>query len=222
MSGRDVIAHAETGSGKTLAYLLPLLQLLTVQPRSRAGEGPLALIIVPTRELVEQIYSELQRLLTPPGYVLDLTDPLQNVRVLGVVGGLPLTGQLQTLAQGVDVMIATPGRLLHLVRITEHSAALRLDRLRYLVFDEIDRMLLLHPKASEENEIITSSSIFSNSTPQSQSQPQPQSHSTMCHKSMEERLRCFLAYATLGIYILSSLISSYFAILFVFILVVMY
>jgi superfamily II DNA/RNA helicase len=181
MSGRDVIGHAETGSGKTLAFLLPLLQLLTIQPRARAGEGPLALIVAPTRELVEQLYAELQRLLSPPGYFLSPTDPLRDVRVLGAVGGIPLAGQIQTLSQGVDVLLATPGRLLHLASLNmPNRSVLRLDRLRYLVFDEIDRMLLLHPKATEEGDA-------------SVSEPQ----SRLWHGSMEEQLRRFLSHATL-------------------------
>eukprot|EP00897_Mesotaenium_endlicherianum_P000067 jgi/Mesen1/10060/ME000730S09353 len=174
LQGRDLIALAETGSGKTLAYLLPLLLLLTRHPPALPGQGPVALIVVPTRELVEQIYGQLAVFLpqqpgadtTPTihgstvGMPAQLSaqqnaaptaaeyvqsgcqvaagePPSRSHRALGIVGGVPIASQIPTLLGGVDVLVATPGRLLDLLE----RRAVRLDRCRYLVLDEADRML---------------------------------------------------------------------------------
>ncbi|GAA4588446.1 DEAD/DEAH box helicase [Actinoplanes octamycinicus] len=122
VAGHDLVGQAATGTGKTAAFALPLLQRLT------AGEsdGPVALVLVPTRELAEQVSQAVHR------YGRDL-----NVRVLPVYGGQPIHRQLQVLRRGVDVVVGTPGRILdHIERET-----LQLDAIRTVVLDEADEML---------------------------------------------------------------------------------
>ncbi len=121
LAGRDVCGKAKTGSGKTLAFGLPVLQRLG---RS-AGVRPRALILVPTRELAQQVDDEL----APLGEAV-------GVRTAAVYGGTDLDRQAKRLARGVDVVIATPGRLIDLIerRVTS------LDDLEIVVVDEADRM----------------------------------------------------------------------------------
>jgi len=122
IEGRDVLACAMTGSGKTAAFVLPILQRLIARPRGRTR----ALIITPTRELAAQIEQHLSE--------LAVHTPLSGAAVYGGVGMGP---QEHALRSGVDVIVATPGRLLdHL----KHDYA-RLDALEILVLDEADRML---------------------------------------------------------------------------------
>jgi ATP-dependent RNA helicase DeaD len=123
LEGHDLVGQAATGTGKTAAFALPLLQGMT---RSEPGAGPAALVLVPTRELAEQVSQAVHR------YGRDL-----GVRVLPVYGGQPIGRQLQALQRGVDVVVGTPGRVLdHLNRAT-----LRLDAVRTVVLDEADEML---------------------------------------------------------------------------------
>ncbi|KAL5486947.1 hypothetical protein EMCRGX_G019491 [Ephydatia muelleri] len=133
LSGKDAIILAETGSGKTLAYTLPLCALLTLFPPVQPGEGPKALILVPTRELAKQIYE----------YVLQFVSKVvPNMPVLGssqyktllVCGGVPVSRDVEA---GADVVIATPGKLMQLQE--EHRICL--DRISYLVVDEVDRFM---------------------------------------------------------------------------------
>ena len=121
LAGRDLIGSAQTGTGKTAAFGLPLLQLL-----ERHGPGPRLLVLEPTRELAAQVETALHD-------YARFTD-LQ----IGVVyGGVGYGRQLNSLRRGVDVLVATPGRLLdHLER-----GSCRLDRVRHVVLDEADRML---------------------------------------------------------------------------------
>jgi ATP-dependent RNA helicase DeaD len=123
LDGRDLVGQAATGTGKTAAFALPVLQGLD---RRAGGAGPAALVLVPTRELAEQVSQAVHR------YGRDL-----GVRVLPVYGGQPIGRQLQALKRGVDVVVGTPGRVLdHIGRST-----LRLDELRTVVLDEADEML---------------------------------------------------------------------------------
>jgi ATP-dependent RNA helicase DeaD len=123
LEGRDVLGQAATGTGKTAAFALPILQRLGPWPR---GKDPVALILVPTRELAMQVSEALHR------YGREL-----GVRVLPIYGGQPIGRQLQTLDRGVDVVVATPGRAIdHLNRRT-----LRLGGLQVMVLDEADEML---------------------------------------------------------------------------------
>src|SRR5207302_461942 len=121
-AGRDVLACAMTGSGKTAAFLLPILLRLVSRPRGTTR----ALIVTPTRELAAQILQELEE--------LAVHTPLTGAAVFGGVGMGPQEHAFRT---GVDVIVATPGRLLdHL----KHPYA-RLDKIEHLVLDEADRML---------------------------------------------------------------------------------
>ena len=198
MSGRDIIGLAETGSGKTLAYSLPLCMFLKTRKPCLPGEGPVALILTPTRELMRQVSDHVSGLLnciikgtyekatgafcinaqnigtdqlnysnmeginylpykflnagmpTMPSY-----HPLTNASVssaysfqaitpisakyrsVGICGGVPISSQVQELKAGIDVVIATPGRLLDLCE----RGLLSLDKVSYLVMDEADKML---------------------------------------------------------------------------------
>ena len=123
LEGHDLVGQAATGTGKTAAFALPVLQGLTVGARDTA---PAALVLVPTRELAEQVSQAVHR------YGRDL-----GVRVLPVYGGQPIGRQLQALQRGVDVVVGTPGRVLdHINRDTLHLGAVRT-----VVLDEADEML---------------------------------------------------------------------------------
>ena len=124
MSGRDVVGIAQTGTGKTFAYLLPILRQLTF---SRQKE-PRVLIVVPTRELVVQLVGEVKKL-----------TPYMTVRVEGVYGGTNINTQKLLVESGLDVLVATPGRLLDLAL----SGYLKLKQVRQFVIDEMDEMLSL-------------------------------------------------------------------------------
>ena len=122
MAGRDVLATAETGSGKTAAFLLPILHALLSKPRGTTR----ALVLAPTRELAAQILANLED--------LAVHSPVTGAAVFGGVGHGP---QEHAFRSGVDVIVATPGRLLDHLR----SPYAKLDRIEFLVLDEADRML---------------------------------------------------------------------------------
>ena len=124
MSGRDVIGIAQTGTGKTLAYLLPCLRMWTFA-RDR---HPQILIVVPTRELVEQVVIEARSL-----------TPYMTAHVVGVYGGTNIRGQIEEVERGLDILVATPGRLLDLCL----KGALKLRNIKKLIIDEVDEMLNL-------------------------------------------------------------------------------
>jgi len=122
LSGRDVIGQAQTGTGKTAAFLLPFLD----RWREKNEPGPLALVLAPTRELVVQVSMEARKLA-----------PSRHFRTVAIYGGQRFRQQLAELKSGCHIAIGTPGRVLdHLGRGT-----LMLDRVRYVVLDEADRML---------------------------------------------------------------------------------
>lgn len=123
LEGRDIIAAAKTGTGKTAAFSLPAMSKLSRSPK---GEGPHMLVVTPTRELAQQICE-----------VCKTIAQATHLRVLSVVGGLSINPQIQGLKRGVDVLIATPGRLIDLME----QKALRLANVEVLVLDEADRML---------------------------------------------------------------------------------
>ncbi len=124
MSGSDVIGIAQTGTGKTLAYLLPCLQQWRFS-KNKTFE-PTILILVPTRELVVQVVEETEKLIK----YMDLT-------VGGIYGGSNINSQVTLIRGGLDILVATPGRLLDLVGKGE----LRLKHVRKLIIDEVDEML---------------------------------------------------------------------------------
>ncbi len=122
LSGEDVVGIAQTGTGKTFAYLLPILKELKYSEQV----NPRVLVLVPTRELVVQIVEQVKLLIN-----------YMSTRVLGVYGGTNIKTQAQLVAQGADIIIATPGRLYDLVL----SRALQLKAISKLVIDEVDVML---------------------------------------------------------------------------------
>jgi ATP-dependent RNA helicase RhlE len=121
-SGKDVVGIAQTGTGKTLAYILPILRNLKYSRQ----ENPRVLVLVPTRELVVQVVHEIKKF---SKYI--------NNRVLGVYGGTNINTQKQAVAQGQDIIVATPGRLYDLAV----SRVLQLKSIQKLVIDEVDVML---------------------------------------------------------------------------------
>ena len=121
-SGKDVVGIAQTGTGKTFAYMLPILKNLKFSKQ----ENPRVLILVPTRELVIQVVEEIEKLAV---YI--------NVRVLGVYGGTNINTQKHAIAEGLDILVATPGRLYDLAL----SRVLQLKSIQKLVIDEVDVML---------------------------------------------------------------------------------
>lgn len=134
LSGSDVIGQAKTGTGKTLGFGLPLLERVTVLADVEAGraqpekltDAPQALIVVPTRELCQQVTNDLQT-----------AGKVRNVRVLAIYGGRAYEPQVEALKKGVDVIVGTPGRLLDLAG----QRKLDLSQIRSLVLDEADEML---------------------------------------------------------------------------------
>uniref|UniRef100_A0A5B7A1C5 RNA helicase n=1 Tax=Davidia involucrata TaxID=16924 RepID=A0A5B7A1C5_DAVIN len=126
LKGRDLIGIAETGSGKTLAYLLPALVHVSAQPRLAKGEGPIVLVLAPTRELAVQIQVENVKF-----------GSRANIRSTCIYGGAPKGPQIRDLQRGVEIIIATPGRLIDMLE-AQHT---NLKRVTYLVLDEADRML---------------------------------------------------------------------------------
>ncbi|GGG92248.1 ATP-dependent RNA helicase RhlE [Polaribacter pacificus] len=125
LEGRDVLASAQTGTGKTAGFTLPMLQILDAT-RSDKFRPIRALILTPTRELAAQVYDNVK------DYGAYL-----NMKSTVVFGGVKAASQIATIRQGVDVLVATPGRLLDL----ENQKALSLKRVEILVLDEADRML---------------------------------------------------------------------------------
>ncbi|KAK8172201.1 P-loop containing nucleoside triphosphate hydrolase protein [Phyllosticta citrichinensis] len=126
LSGRDVVGIAETGSGKTLTYCLPAIVHINAQPLLAPGDGPIVLILAPTRELAVQIQQEISKF-----------GKSSRIRNTCVYGGVPKGQQIRDLSRGVEVCIATPGRLIDMLE----SGKTNLRRVTYLVLDEADRML---------------------------------------------------------------------------------
>ncbi|AXT19828.1 DEAD/DEAH box helicase [Flavobacteriaceae bacterium AU392] len=121
-SGKDVVGIAQTGTGKTFAYTLPILRNLAYSTQ----DNPRVLVLVPTRELVVQVVDEIEKL---SKYI--------NVRILGVYGGTNINTQKRQIAEGIDILVATPGRLYDLAV----SRVLQLKSIQKLIIDEVDVML---------------------------------------------------------------------------------
>eukprot|EP00243_Klebsormidium_subtile_P009001 TRINITY_DN4392_c0_g1_i2.p1 TRINITY_DN4392_c0_g1~~TRINITY_DN4392_c0_g1_i2.p1 ORF type:complete len:550 (+),score=143.71 TRINITY_DN4392_c0_g1_i2:141-1790(+) len=126
LKGKDLIGLAETGSGKTLAYLLPAIVHINAQPYLQPGDGPIVLVLAPTRELAVQIQQEAQKF-----------GSSSRIKNTCVYGGAPKGPQTRDLRAGVEIVIATPGRLIDMLE----SRVTNLKRVTYLVLDEADRML---------------------------------------------------------------------------------
>ena len=128
MAGRDCIGIAKTGSGKTLAFLLPLLRHAKDQRPLAIGDGPIGLIMAPTRELVTQIAKDCRRFGAAVG-----------LATAAVYGGSGVAAQIGELKRGAEVVVATPGRLIDILA-SSNGRATNLRRVTYLVLDEADRM----------------------------------------------------------------------------------
>ncbi|XP_036442408.1 probable ATP-dependent RNA helicase DDX59 [Colossoma macropomum] len=124
--GRDVIATADTGSGKTIAFLLPVV-IRSLESETGNSPGPTSVILTPTRELAIQIERQAKELIIG----------LPNMRTALLVGGMPLPPQLHRLKQKIKIVIATPGRLIEILK----QNAVQLDNVRAVVVDEADTML---------------------------------------------------------------------------------
>ncbi|CAB1438728.1 unnamed protein product [Pleuronectes platessa] len=125
VSGRDMIGIAKTGSGKTAAFIWPMLVHIMDQKELEAGEGPIAVIVCPTRELCQQIHTECKRF-----------GKAYSLRSVAVYGGGSMWEQAKALQEGAEIVVCTPGRLIDHVKKKSTS----LQRVTYLVFDEADRM----------------------------------------------------------------------------------
>jgi ATP-dependent RNA helicase DeaD len=121
LAGRDLVGQARTGSGKTLAFALPMVE--KADPAVRAVQ---ALVLVPTRELAQQVFEVVQPIARG-----------RNLRAVSIFGGRAMGPQVSAIAAGPQIVIGTPGRVLDLLR----QGALRLDRVSYVVLDEADEML---------------------------------------------------------------------------------
>lgn len=128
LMGRDVLGIAQTGSGKTAAFLWPLLKHVSAQPPVEEGEGPIALILAPTRELALQIYNEAKKFAR-----------VYDRRVICAYGGGSKWEQSLALKEGADIVVATPGRIIDHIK----GGATNLQRVTFLVLDEADRMFEL-------------------------------------------------------------------------------
>lgn len=129
LSGRDIIGVSRTGSGKTLAYLIPAIVHIQAQPIVKRGEGPIGLVLAPTRELTRQINDEISK------YVR--SNPQIQIKHAAVYGGSDRHRQISQLRESPDILVATPGRLIDLLE----SGETNFKRTTYLVLDEADRML---------------------------------------------------------------------------------
>ena len=127
-SGRDVLACAKTGSGKTLAFLLPAFAQMSRRPRAGKRDGPRALVLAPTRELAAQIANETHRFIKAG----------VPIRCSAVFGGVSKTEQFKKLRAGVDLLVATPGRLIDVLCMKN---SIHLRDVTYLALDEADKML---------------------------------------------------------------------------------
>lgn len=126
LSGRDMVGIAQTGSGKTISFALPGLVHAAAQEPLRPGDGPIVLVLAPTRELCLQIQE-----------VIAEYDRFFKLRSFAVYGGVGAFPQRQAIRRGVEVLVATPGRLIDLM----NQGCVHLSRVTYLVLDEADRML---------------------------------------------------------------------------------
>ncbi|UDQ87391.1 DEAD/DEAH box helicase, partial [Xanthobacter autotrophicus] len=126
LAGRDLIGIAQTGTGKTAAFALPILDRLVRHPRRPDPKSVRALVLSPTRELSGQIVDNFEKF-----------GRHARISVTLAIGGVPMGRQIRALARGVDVLVATPGRLMDLVE----NHAVKLDQVEVLVLDEADQML---------------------------------------------------------------------------------
>lgn len=128
MSGRDLIGIAKTGSGKTLAFLLPMFRHILDQPPLEETDGPIAIIMTPTRELCMQIGKDIKK----------FTKSL-NLHAVCVYGGTGISEQIAELKRGAEIIVCTPGRMIDMLAANSGKVT-NLRRVTYIVLDEADRM----------------------------------------------------------------------------------
>jgi ATP-dependent RNA helicase DDX46/PRP5 len=128
MSGRDVIGVAKTGSGKTIAFLLPMFRHIRDQRPLEGSDGPIGLIMTPTRELATQIHKDCKPFLKS-----------MNLRAVCAYGGAPIKDQIADLKRGAEIIVCTPGRMIDLLAANSGRVT-NLRRVTYVVLDEADRM----------------------------------------------------------------------------------
>ncbi|XP_053683320.1 probable ATP-dependent RNA helicase DDX46 [Sabethes cyaneus] len=128
MSGRDLIGIAKTGSGKTLAFILPMFRHILDQPPLEDGDGPIAIIMSPTRELCMQIGKDIRK------FAKSL-----NLRPVCVYGGTGISEQIAELKRGAEIIVCTPGRMIDMLAANSGRVT-NLRRITYVVLDEADRM----------------------------------------------------------------------------------
>ncbi|KAG5990100.1 pre-mRNA processing RNA-helicase [Claviceps lovelessii] len=128
MSGRDVVGVAKTGSGKTVAFLLPMFRHIMDQPPIKDNEGPIGLIMTPTRELATQIHRDCKPFLKS-----------MSLRAVCAYGGAPIRDQIAELKRGAEIIVCTPGRMIDLLAANQGRVT-NLRRVTYVVLDEADRM----------------------------------------------------------------------------------
>ncbi|KAF6805212.1 pre-mRNA-processing atp-dependent rna helicase prp5 [Colletotrichum sojae] len=128
MSGRDVVGVAKTGSGKTVAFLLPMFRHIKDQPPLKDTDGPIGLIMTPTRELAVQIHRDCKPFLKSMG-----------LRAVCAYGGAPIRDQIAELKRGAEIVVCTPGRMIDLLAANQGRVT-NLRRVTYVVLDEADRM----------------------------------------------------------------------------------
>ncbi|KAK8083304.1 pre-mRNA-processing ATP-dependent RNA helicase PRP5 [Apiospora saccharicola] len=128
MSGRDVIGMAKTGSGKTLAFLLPMFRHIKDQAPLKENDGPIGLIMTPTRELATQIHRDCKPFLKS-----------MSLRAVCAYGGAPIKDHIAELKRGAEIVVCTPGRMIDLLAANQGRVT-NLKRVTYVVLDEADRM----------------------------------------------------------------------------------
>ena len=128
MSGRDMIGIAKTGSGKTLAFLIPMFRHILDQPPLEVDDGPIAVIMTPTRELATQITKECKKF-----------SKYLNLNVVAVYGGTNISEQIAELKRGTEIIVCTPGRMIDMLA-ANNGRVTNLRRITYVVLDEADRM----------------------------------------------------------------------------------
>lgn len=128
MSGRDLIGIAKTGSGKTLAFILPMFRHILDQPPLEEGDGPIAIILTPTRELCMQIGKDIKK----------FSKSLQ-LHAVCVYGGTGISEQIAELKRGAEIIVCTPGRMIDMLAANSGRVT-NLRRVTYIVLDEADRM----------------------------------------------------------------------------------
>jgi ATP-dependent RNA helicase DDX46/PRP5 len=128
MSGRDIIGIAKTGSGKTLAFLLPLMRHVESQTKIEEGDGPIGVILTPTRELALQITKDANKFLKP-----------LNKLCVAVYGGTGISEQIGELKKGCEVVVCTPGRMIDMLAVNS-GRVINMKRCTMVILDEADRM----------------------------------------------------------------------------------